>query len=241
MNIYINKILNESEKNKVNYSFKSCIIFIYKQNNSFLNELEKFNIQEIGKNEGKKQRISFSLIKGNQKRNSPNKIDNEFENIKIFTSDICGLGKSFRIKKIIQSKNKEYFYFPLGGILNKNIIYEKLFKLIKKLNKEYKDNYEKIAIHLDLKESKEISIINEFLFSFLITKFYINSENIIYIPKEIEIYIEISNGFENYISELNILKIFNIENISLDGVPKLELQEDSKKVFNEILKLSSTK
>ena len=116
-----------------------------------------------------------------------------------------------------------------------------MFKLIKKLNKEYKDNYEKIAIHLDLKESKEISIIKEFLFSFLITKFYINIENIIYIPKEIEIYIEISNCFENYISELNILKIFNIENISLDGVPKLELQEDSKKVFNEILKLSSTK
>ena len=33
-------------------------------------------------------------------------------------------------------------------------------------------------------ESEETSIINEFLFSFLITKFYINNENIIYIKKK---------------------------------------------------------
>ena len=65
MNIYINKILNESEKNM----FKSCIIFIYKQNNSFLNELEKFNIQEIGKNEGikKKKKFLINSRKSNKK------------------------------------------------------------------------------------------------------------------------------------------------------------------------------
>ena len=73
-------------------------------------------------------------------------------------------------------------------MLTKRIIIDNLFGLLEKIKgKEYK----KIAIHLDLKESKEISILNEFLFSFLITKFYTCNENIIYIPIDIEIYIEI--------------------------------------------------
>ena len=43
-------------------------------------------------------------------------------------------------------------------MLTKRIIFDKLFGLLEKIkDKEYK----KIAIHLDLKESKEISILNE--------------------------------------------------------------------------------
>ena len=56
-----------------------------------------------------------------------------------------------------------------------------------------KDNYKEVAIHLDLLESKDISLINEFLFSFLITKFYNYKDSIIYVPKDIDIYIEIPN------------------------------------------------
>ena len=233
MNFYINKILNgmeiNSEKNKSKIYIKSCIIFVYKQDNSFHNELEKFNIKEMGS----------ILIKDSQSKNKHKKMNVGIENIKIITSDICGLGKSFKIKTAIKSNKKEYYYFPLGGLLTKAIIYEKLFGLLKKIRKEQGENYEKIAIHLDLLESKEISIINEFLFSFLITKFYINSENIIYIPKDIEIYIEISNSFENYFSKLSILKMFNTENIELDNIPKLDLPEDKKKIFSEILNVST--
>ena len=79
------------------------------------------------------------------------------------TSDICGLGKSEKIKKMIKDNNKIYFHFPLGGILTKSTIFDKLEKLldeikiaIKNNNKKYKD----IAIHLDLTESRETSIIN---------------------------------------------------------------------------------
>ena len=231
---YKNKIHNEYEKkniekNKSNLYLKSCIIFVYKQNNSFLNELEKFNIQEMAKIERKKQNNN------ELKRNNSYNIDSEFDNIKIITSDICGLGKSYKIKKAIKSKNKKYYYFPLGGILSKTIIYEKLLALLNKI-KEDGEIIEKVAIHLDLKESNEISIINEFLFSFLITKFYINSENIIYIPKDIEIYIEISNNIENYFSKLNILKKFELENITIDKIPKLDLPEDTIKIFDENFK-----
>lgn len=48
-------------------------------------------------------------------------------------------------------------------------------------------------------ESQETSIRNEFLFSFLITKFYINNEN------------KIPNCFENYLSKFGILNIFNMK------------------------------
>ena len=44
-----------------------------------------------------------------------------------------------------------------------------------------------------------VSGLNEFLFSFLITKFYSNNENVIYIPINIDIYIEMPNSFKDFI------------------------------------------
>ena len=40
-------------------------------------------------------------------------------NIKVFSSEVCGLGKSFQIKKIIKEKKQIYYHFPLGGLLTK--------------------------------------------------------------------------------------------------------------------------
>ena len=225
---YKNKIYNESIKNKVDKAntfeyLKSCIVFVYEKNikdKSFLIELEKFGVKEIGNIE---------------------KIEIEkFENIKIITSDICGLGKSHKIYKMIESSKKQYYHFPLGGILTKEIINKKLSELLKKIKNDNFD-YKKIAIHLDLTESEETSIISEFLFSFLITKFYIDNENIIYIPKDIEIYIEIPNCFEDYLSKFGILKIFNQTNISLSEIPKLDLPDKIIKIFNRMLELKTNK
>jgi len=222
---YKNKKYNESEKkniekNKTNIYLKSCIVFVYDENiknNSLLDQLGNFGNKEIHLGE----------LDTSEK-------ENEFKNVKVITSDICGLGKSHKIKEMIESDKKQYYHFPLGGLLTKSIISEKLSALLKKI-KEKSDKYEKVAIHLDLKESKEICIINEFLLSFLITKFYINNENIIYIPKDIQIYIEIPNTFENYLSKFGILKFFNFENISLDKIPKLDLSKDIVDIFDRIL------
>ena len=84
----------------------------------------------------------------------------------------------------------------------------------------------------------------------LITKFYISDENIIYIPNNIKVYIEVPNSFENYLKKFGILNAFNIENIVL-GEPKqnktsnttnilnismlpLELESDIKKKFKRL-------
>ena len=102
--------------------------------------------------------------------------------------------------------------------MTKKIISGKLFNLLKMINEENKKEKEKEkeedsknektkiknAIHLDLTESEDTSLINEFLFSFLITKFYTDKETIIYIPKDIEIYIEIPNCFNDYLSQFGI-------------------------------------
>ena len=94
------------------------------------------------------------------------------------------------------------------------------------------------VIHLDISESDEtqdwskndpISVINEFLLSFLITKFYIYKEDIIYIPNNIKIYIEIPNGFSNYLEKIGILNIFPIKNIVLG-----ELKQNIQNNINNI-------
>ena len=73
----------------------------------------------------------------------------------VITSDICGLGKSQKIKPIVNDKNKIYLHFPLGGILTKNIIFNKLENLLNGVNgineilKSENIDYKDIAIHLD--------------------------------------------------------------------------------------------
>ena len=249
------------EKSKTREYLNSCIIFIYEQNNknlSFLNQLMDFGGQQyvinlLPSNRRTTIRKYFSgsalnqeLLKAGEsiKLSRYNtslifeKEKNLFPNIKVITSDICGLGKTYQIKKMIEKNKKKYFHLLLGGKITKTDIFKKLSCLLEKIKKEIKeDNYKEVAIHLDLFESQELSIINEFLFSFLITKFYNNNENIIYIPKDIDIYIEIPNCFENYFSKFSILEIFNRKNIST--LSNLDLPQDLIDIFNILLEFNS--
>ena len=47
----------------------------------------------------------------------------------------------------------------------------------------------------------------------MITRFYTNNQNIIYIPDNIKIYIEVPNSFEDYFEKFGILNAFNRKNI----------------------------
>ena len=258
------------DKTKTKEYLKSCIIFIYNQGNkddiSFLNEIGNFDKQDklTNKNEIIKANLSNSINESNWILNetlknldqdkfnfSNNSLNFSFDkdiflkeliqNTKVITSDFCGLGKSYKIKKMIKGDKKKYYHFPLGGILSKALIFKKLSILLKKIKKENGNNYQIVAIHLDLIESKDISVINEFLFSFIITKFYTNNESIIYIPKDIDIYIEIPNCFGNFLSNFGIFncKIFTIENIGINNILKLDLSENIITIFNRLLELDS--
>ena len=235
---YKNQCYNEKEKENIdkintNEYMDSCLIFIYNKNcEFFLNELKKFN--PIMLNLGKKHSLttnssSFSYVDSENE----NIIISLYKNTHIIKSDICGLGKSTKIKNEIINNKKKYVYFPLGGNVTKNIIYKTLNNILKKIktNNDYND----VAIHLDLFENKEHSILNEFLFSFLITKFYSNNENIIYIPKNIEIYIEIPNCFNDFMKHYDILKSFYIDIIKLEEIPNLCLSSEKIQLFKHML------
>jgi len=242
LNSYIANLLSEKYKNyKENYKedidkkntekyLDSCIVFVYEIQNikimPFLKEIKKYELQDI----------SCKIIIGDKN----DAFLSNLGNIKVITSEICGLGKSEKIKKMIKDENKKYFHFPIGGILSKDIIFNKLENLLNRIKNEIKeDNYKYIAIHLDLTESEELSIINEFFFSFLITKFYINNKSIIYIPKDITIYIEIPNCFENYLSKFGILSIFKKENITFENIPPFNYPKEMIDRFKRILDIDT--
>ena len=239
------------EKKGTKEHLDSCLLFVYnlknKFNISFINELRKYEIKELGtykkiklfmKNDDEEIENNLNNNKSNITLEIPKLI---YKNIKVITSDICGLGKSYKIKYMIKNNNKLYYYFPLGGILTKKTIFYKIFSLLEKIKIENGENYQNISIHLDLFESKDISIINEFLFSLLITKTYTYKDKIIYIPKDIEIYIEIANCFYNYLSKFAILDIFVRENNTLENLEKLELPQEIINFFNRTLEFDSNK
>ena len=230
---YKEKEKQNVDKDKTSKYLDSCIVFVYEKKNkdniSFLNEIRKLEKQEF-----ENEYDYTEDIKDEQ--------SNSLKKITVVTSDVCGLGKSFKIKKMIKNNNQNYFYFRLGGKLTKKVISNKLSKLLNKINNENTNNVKnnkedssqkpKNAIHLDLTESEKTTIINEFLFSFLITNCYICNEKIIYIPKDIEIFIEISNYFENYLSKFGVLNIFPNEHISLSQIPKLDLSTNIINFFD---------
>ena len=236
---------------------------------AFKNELNKYIIQKQD-NENNRKSLFEDKIKGGRGDtlgdlnisnivSSSNILDTSInsyndkiisENIKVFSSDVCGLGKTFKIKKMIKENNEIYYHFPLGGMLTKKIIYEKILKFLQKIKKDSKIQEAKInkndegdkkkknkniAVHLDLIESKETDLINEFLFSFLITKFYTNNEDIIYIPNNIKVYVEIPNSFENYLTKYGTLNVFEKEHIELGKLPKLELEDNIKQIFKRMI------
>ena len=235
---YKNKLFNEKnvgeevEKSETNSYMDSCLVFIYNKNNeSFLNELKHLKRNDFPK-------INYCQFnKGTKTDDSSSK--ELYNRTHIIQSEICGLGKSTQIKNRIKKSRKVYIYFPLGGNITKDIIYNKLEHIMKEIDSKTYKNYEDIAIHLDLFDSKENieSILNEFLFSFLITKFYSSNENIIYIPINIEIYIEIPNSFGDFISKYGILKSFikETDKITLKKLPDLELPKEKIKLLNSML------
>ena len=250
--IYKNKLFNEEEnknveKIKTSEYMDSCLIFIYNDecDDLFLNEIQKLSPPYFPYIE-KRHRLNSTM---NYSSDNENEIDyiksnpNNFiyENTHIIASEICGLGKSTKIRSDIKKKNKIYIYFPLGGNLSKKTIYNKLDEIITKTKTKTKNAFKDIAIHLDLYESKETSILNEFLFSFLITKFYSNNEDIIYIPKNIEIYIEIPNCFKDFKSDYNILNTFNTNTIKFerDDIPELNLPSKKKVLIKNMLGFTS--
>ncbi len=147
----------------------------------------------------------FSLKKRKTLKNVIKNIENQkmtnFDSkVEIVLSDRSGVGKSTYIRQEIEEKKKrEYIYFPLGGEFTKKEVLQRL-KELKNLNNA--------TLHLDLYDTDQIDLTMEFLFSILITKIYGQNDDIFYLPKDVEIMVEIQNGFVDLMKKFPILHIF---------------------------------
>jgi hypothetical protein len=137
--------------------------------------------------------------------------------IELIHSDKSGVGKSTLIKTYVKDQGKKYIYFPLGGVLKREEILQRLQKL------ELDDN---CVIHLDLFDTDEISLMMEFLFSVLITNLYRKDENIFYLSKKIEVKVEIPNSFIDYFAKFPLLTLFRKKKLSIDNLAPLIVSSD---------------
>lgn len=129
------------------------------------------------------------------------------------------MGKSTKIQKdfeqYIQKKYK-YIYFPIGD----NITREEILIRLKELKNEH------IALHIDLLETNKSDLIRDFLFTFLITKYYSKKENIFFYGNEIKIKIEVPNSFENFFNKFPILNFFDTYKIDNNNLEPLIAPDD---------------
>lgn len=77
------------------------------------------------------------------------------------------------------------------------------------------------AIHVDLYDTEETKLMEEFLHFILIKKTYGENKNIINISKDIEIKIEIPNGYKDYFIVYPILTLFPTKKLSIKNLSPL--------------------
>ena len=217
---YFVNLLNQFFPNG-NETISSCLIILYTNKNSdlYINlEMKRYRkVLEIKKDMYDSQTYT----------------DN---NIEVIKSDKSGVGKSTQIKKDILDSGKKWIYFPLGGVLTRE-------EIIKRLSKLNIDN--KSVLHLDLYNTDQTSLMMEFLFSLLITKFYGENEDIFFFSKDIQIKVEIPNTFINFFEKFPILSLFKIREMSISKlapliVPK-ELESNIQIVANYLKGLKENK
>ena len=176
----LNNILHQI-KRKIN----SClIIFSNDKNSDIYNSLNSIKYKKTFNSEIE-DKIKGQLI-------------DKLTKITIVSSDKSGVGKSTKIEKYIEKNNKNYIHFPIGGVFTREDIIQRLKKIDIKSNS---------AIHLDLYDTDNIDFLNEFLFWILLAKLYKVNEDIFYLLKDTEIYIEIPNGFINFFAKFPILTL----------------------------------
>ncbi|OUM60841.1 hypothetical protein PIROE2DRAFT_13322 [Piromyces sp. E2] len=191
----------------------SCLLFIYAEGNR-MDEV----IMEIQK---LPYHIYYDFKNDKEKNTSLYNYNNRFKklsNIKVYSSEICGLGKSTLIKNdfLKEYPKYKYIYFPLGDNINKTEIIKKLLQLSGK----------RIALHLDLFSMNQIEIASEFLFSFLILKYYSQNENIFFYGNEMKIKVEIPNDFIDFKKIFPILNFFENTHITCNNIPQMLVPND---------------
>ena len=166
----------------------------------------------------------FTLKNRKSLRNLIEKLENQNignidSKVEIVLSDVSGVGKSTYITSEIKKKKKDCIYFPLGGVFSRKDVLKRLNELKKE------KNFSNGIFHLDLYDTEKLDLTMEFLFSILVTKIYGQNDDIFYMPDNVEIMVEIPNGFIDFMKKFPILNIFNKIELRLNNLLPLIVEE----------------
>ena len=231
------------------YPYQS--LFIINKSDSLTKENKIFLIEKVSeflklyKNSMKSLLIIFhseeeSEIKKGFNNNKDIKVFNQEVFTKIYKSDYinelkklkkilvvksgsCGEGKSNFIKSRIKNVKKEYIYFQIGGDFTKKNLFERIKKVKLIKGEEY-------IFHIDLTHTELNEMVKEFLFKFLVMKYYdYGSEIFSYNIEQVEIFIEIHNEIYNYLEKYPILNFCELKNIKLSTLIEEENNNNSQR------------
>ena len=190
-----------------NKTINSYLLFIYeKVDSGFARDIEKL-IPE-------KNLLSNSFL------NTPQKKNEEFEKIELYSSKFSGYGKTTEIIYKVKELGGEYHYLPVGGSFTRNYVINNLKNLNLDLNKG-KSTY----LHLNLSETDNDDLMNEVLFKLLILRYIDSSDKIFYLGYDIHIIIEIPKGFIEFDKKYKLLNLF--KKIYIDKLNPLRLEENA--------------
>ena len=196
------KLLDKAKNHIIN----SYLLFIYEKVDSGLaRDIEKL--------------IPERNLLSNRFLNKPEKENESFQKIELYSSKISGFGKTTEIIYKVKNLGGEYHYLPIGGSFTRNYLVNNLENLhldLKKGNSTY--------LHLDLSEADNDDLMNEVLFKLLILRYIDSNDKIFYLGNDIHLLLEIPNGFVEFDKKYKLLNLF--KKIYIDKLNPLRLEEN---------------
>ena len=194
-----------------NKNIKSYLIFFYeKQDSGLSRDLEKL--------------IPDKNILNKNYMNNPAKRNQRLDEIIVYSSSFSGYGKTTEIIYHVKDKSGDYAYLPIGGTFNRDYV----IKNLKNLKLEVQ-NCKYIYLHLDLSDTDKDDLMTEILFKLIILKYLDSNEEIFYLGYDINIIIEIPQGFINFEEKFRMLTLFKKEFI--DSLRPLRLEPNVAYMF----------
>ena len=198
---------------KILYKYKnkhidSYLLFIYEKIDSGL-------VRDLEKLIPERNILSDNFLK------KPEKMNEMFEKIELYSSKYSGYGKTTEIKYKVKNLKGNYKYLPIGGSFTRDYIINNLINLkldLQEGNKTY--------LHLDLSETDNDDLMTEILFKLIIMRYLDSNETIYYLGYDVHIIIEIPKGFIEFDKKYKLLNLF--KKIYIDKLYPLRLEEGAK-------------
>ena len=191
---------------KKNNVINSYIIFLYEKIDSAL-------ARDIEKIIPEKNILNDKYLI--QSKNS----DASVENVELYHAKYSGYGKTTEIINKIKNKGGKYHYLPIGGSFTRNYVIQNL----ENLNINF-ENPKNTYLHLDLSDTDDDDLMTEILFKLIILRYLNSNDKIFYLGYDINIIIEIPQGFVNYLEKYKLLTLFKKNYI--DKLNPLRLEDN---------------